>query len=643
MAVNIKPILTVDTDIEKLDKVNYNFDQLVVNGGGPRGFQGVQGDTGFQGLTGYQGDNGYSGDVGPQGEAGDSKEDTWEGVKSSDNTVKVLPNQSTGTYPPTVAVGYKSDSELYKNKITLDRASLLINRDNAVTQNNLELKHEEDANTSFYYRLTSSPDNVTMETVVTMETGFNSTDPNTFLKQYTREFKWVNDSNNNTISIKPEGLQVNTTTELNQPVEFEDTLKIDAEQIQEGMIASSADSSGKIEFKNIEDVGGSVPVGTILSVDPSMFEDESNFVLNETTIDYSNKSAIRISVGKGINTFAGWYLCNGKIWKSTTFNYQTEDLNTFSYTIEDDPDLDTDNSQMYASSQNLSNKLVGGSSTSMNALHEDGIYKVRGVVESGSVSLGSGTGSGVFIKRLPQIVYLGEEDLYWQEGGSDLFIFGDWSGTASVEQDGTITLTAGNAASVSTSTSNFTSSSPVYNNETQREIDVSIVVPEGYGNSGETITRIVNGIPEPLKVTQAGSLPIINNFIVESQGSDSIKIQWDSVIGSDGNLSITWGTGLSYENIGSTISTDTNFMDYNLENLTVNTSYNIRMTATNPVGSVYSSVTASTSLQTFTFANWTGTFDSVSQDGTINYTPGNSTAVRTDPTSYRVVYISGVS
>ena len=38
--INLKQILQSDTQQEKLDKVNYNFDQLVANGGGPMGATG---------------------------------------------------------------------------------------------------------------------------------------------------------------------------------------------------------------------------------------------------------------------------------------------------------------------------------------------------------------------------------------------------------------------------------------------------------------------------------------------------------------------------------------------------------------------------------------------------------------------------
>ena len=55
MPISLKHInYTSDSDTIKLDKVNYNFDQLVANGGGPRGPQGAVGQTGPQGNTGQK-------------------------------------------------------------------------------------------------------------------------------------------------------------------------------------------------------------------------------------------------------------------------------------------------------------------------------------------------------------------------------------------------------------------------------------------------------------------------------------------------------------------------------------------------------------------------------------------------------------
>lgn len=70
MAINIKEILTTDSDLIKVDKTNYNFDQIIANGGGPTGSKGQKGEIGGVGTTGQKGekgDTGAKGDVGPVG------------------------------------------------------------------------------------------------------------------------------------------------------------------------------------------------------------------------------------------------------------------------------------------------------------------------------------------------------------------------------------------------------------------------------------------------------------------------------------------------------------------------------------------------------------------------------------------------
>ena len=45
MAINIREILhPSDSDSIKFEKINYNFDQILANGGGPRGLKGQKGD-----------------------------------------------------------------------------------------------------------------------------------------------------------------------------------------------------------------------------------------------------------------------------------------------------------------------------------------------------------------------------------------------------------------------------------------------------------------------------------------------------------------------------------------------------------------------------------------------------------------------
>lgn len=49
--INLNKILSTDTDIEKIDKLNSNFNQIVQNGGGPQGSPGSQGIPGLPGES----------------------------------------------------------------------------------------------------------------------------------------------------------------------------------------------------------------------------------------------------------------------------------------------------------------------------------------------------------------------------------------------------------------------------------------------------------------------------------------------------------------------------------------------------------------------------------------------------------------
>ena len=72
MAINIKELFNADADNIRVDKINYNFDQLLANGGGPVGAKGNSGTTGNTGTKGQKGELGNKGDGGQKGEQGSS-------------------------------------------------------------------------------------------------------------------------------------------------------------------------------------------------------------------------------------------------------------------------------------------------------------------------------------------------------------------------------------------------------------------------------------------------------------------------------------------------------------------------------------------------------------------------------------------
>lgn len=106
MAINIKEILhPSDSDTIKFDKINYNFDQILINGGGPTGPTGQKGVQGADGATGLKGEKGEIGVTGPVGPAG-TTDTPWAKVAHATLTGHILkPKIDTDTVPATIWLG----------------------------------------------------------------------------------------------------------------------------------------------------------------------------------------------------------------------------------------------------------------------------------------------------------------------------------------------------------------------------------------------------------------------------------------------------------------------------------------------------------------------------------------------------------
>ena len=109
MAINIQEILhPSDSDSIKFSKINYNFDQILANGGGPIGPKGAKG---LQGVVGQTGQKGEIGEKGIKGDSGETTSpwksiaidlDTLDGV----NNVTILkPKPSTDLETPVIWLG----------------------------------------------------------------------------------------------------------------------------------------------------------------------------------------------------------------------------------------------------------------------------------------------------------------------------------------------------------------------------------------------------------------------------------------------------------------------------------------------------------------------------------------------------------
>lgn len=127
MAINIQEILhPSDSDAIKFEKINYNFDQILVNGGGPAGQKGEKGLQGNVGLTGQKGEKGDEGATGAKGDIGDSG--PWHSIDQT--TYKLLKPKRLGlSSTPIIYVGDEAfdetnsaDGELSLNsKITVKK------------------------------------------------------------------------------------------------------------------------------------------------------------------------------------------------------------------------------------------------------------------------------------------------------------------------------------------------------------------------------------------------------------------------------------------------------------------------------------------------------------------------------------------
>lgn len=514
MAINLKQILTGDKDSTKIDKINYNFDQLVSNAGGPRGFQGIKGNFGYQGFKGNQGNvgaQGLQGEVGVDGGSGLFwKENGGIGGNGNYTKALVLEHEGSPDNPPMLAIGYASGNDFYTNETVFNTSILINNGNNPNLQNNLELRSDTGDSesrdlSSFYFRQESN----------TMETGFildEDDAPNSaLLKQYAGTFEWFPEGGNVTplISVNSTNLEVNVVSSFGNTTKIYDTLTINPGEITlddtpDKYVVISTDTEGTLGFKDIEQVGGTVPIGTIVPVDPMYFLDK--FIKLQGNEDTGgDEDSVKFTVGRGKNEFSGWYLCNGQTWTNgSDISYPTEDLNSFSYDIEDNSNSNNPNSQGERSVDNVNLYIVSGAGIDMTAAYEGDNYNIENtVVDTDEVEINQSVENSTtfIVKKLPQVVFLGVDNLYWQDKGTD-------------------------QAPITTVTHTFT------DNNTDGEVSTASFT-DNSGNSG-TFLKLINppakyywdsnNLPEVSEIT-APSGYTISSISLEPGGSYNKKIK----------------------------------------------------------------------------------------------------------------------
>ena len=147
MAINIQEILhPSDSDSIKFEKINYNFDQILANGGGPVGPKGQKGDQGQVGSTGQKGEKGEIGNTGLKGDSG-ATDSPWYKVEldansNGQNEVTILkPKRGTDLQLPIIWLGDSTFVEDSNDGDVSSNARLTIATD-SVFANYLKLFHD---------------------------------------------------------------------------------------------------------------------------------------------------------------------------------------------------------------------------------------------------------------------------------------------------------------------------------------------------------------------------------------------------------------------------------------------------------------------------------------------------------------------
>ena len=149
MAINIQEILhPSDSDSIKFEKINYNFDQILANGGGPVGPKGQKGDQGQVGSTGQKGQKGEIGATGSKGDSG-ATDSPWYKVEldsNNDGTSEATilkPKIGNDLHMPVIWLGDSSFEEDIDDGILTSNARLTISKDD-LYENYLNLWHASD-------------------------------------------------------------------------------------------------------------------------------------------------------------------------------------------------------------------------------------------------------------------------------------------------------------------------------------------------------------------------------------------------------------------------------------------------------------------------------------------------------------------
>ena len=442
MTINLKQIRVLDTDNIKLDKINYNFDQLIANGGGPKGYIGSNGNDGAQGFKGALGVQGGRGSQGTKGPDVGGSDSYWvvvpQNLIDGGNVMATMFSKHpivnidpAPLYASVIAAGYITGDTGYEAQQQpngLPKYQWVVNRRSSNVASNLRFKSSGVFGNAFDITMDNS------DGLSKLYLGFiDNQNSQLNLKAKSHIIKSTGNTAVDLFNISTSGGSTLGNTFFEKQVTFNAALRIGNQGADVNKIVTAINSTGSVTFKTTEELGGSVKIGTIISILPSIFSDPTRFIYSQiidTNLDLNNP--IKIKIGAGIGDYLGWYVCNGQTWKNESSpSFLVPDLNSYSYQIISNPMSADSNSQGYVSVNNTEIQLIGGALifVAANEVGESSaLYNIDLINSSNDPQISSNNSGVQFkIKKLPQIIYLGVSNLYWSQLGDGQLTTTDYS------------------------------------------------------------------------------------------------------------------------------------------------------------------------------------------------------------------------
>jgi hypothetical protein len=372
MSINIKELYKSDVDpaspllwwsSKKVEKLNWNFDQIELFDGGPYGPQGFKGKTGFEGVTGNQGFIGVRGFQGRQGVSGPKGSGDWTSntkLGQQNVTIKYIETKSN---PSNFRVGYADNQTEY---ILADTSGTAVKRynTNGSSQNNLMfIASNIDGVNTFLDTRKAVFFNLYRATLgnATLDSGFQNESNGTWKFRLSpgtgNKFSFLTPKSSPTEMLELSASRfkpamtsnVLASAVLNSTVQIASNSYYGAAGV--GKIATTAvDTNGQlgtVMWKNVNQVLPIFPIGSIIAVDKEFTDqyfnlDKTGIILDLAAVaGYPGTSTIvvpefRFNFGAGLSTgkFKGWYLCNGKTWQKGGIKYDLPNLCGFDVTVD---------------------------------------------------------------------------------------------------------------------------------------------------------------------------------------------------------------------------------------------------------------------------------------------------------------------